>query len=202
MMLIRAVLFLFLTLPAFAQSYLPEPTVAAAQTRSAAQCLGCDGSFTKYWWPIIALANPDGSGNLAYIQIATNGDPCFGQAILAGCGITKAHPGATATATLTAPEITSLLMAATISPTFTQTGATLAHENTAFSLTVTPFTDPRGETITYTATGMPAWMSFDPVAIKFSGTVPGSTALLTLHIIGTDQSGFSASEGIGVSITP
>lgn len=201
-MLIRALIFLLLPSLAFAQNYLPETTVAAAQARSAQQCLGCDGVKTIYWWPIITLANPDGSGNLAYVQIATNGDPCFGPAILAGCGITKSHPGATATATLTAPEIASLLPVATVSPTFVQTGAQLAHENTAFGLTLAPFTDPRNETLTYTATGLAAWMTFDPVAIKITGTVPGTTSLVTLHITGTDKSGFSVTEGIGVSVTP
>ncbi|MHB8108244.1 MAG: putative Ig domain-containing protein [Candidatus Cryosericum sp.] len=190
--------------PAIAQNYFPQLTVAAAQARSAQQCttLSCDGTFTKWWWPVVVLTNPDGGGNLAYIKILSNGDPCFGPVVLAGCDITKTHPGAVATAGLTALEQSALVTQASVSPAFVQTGAQLAHENTQFSLTVAPFTDPRGETITYTATGLAAWMTFDPVAIKITGTVPGTTSLVTLHITGTDKSGFSVTEGIGVSVTP
>lgn len=52
MMRLLTLAFLLLASPAFAQSYLVEPTLAQCLTRSAQQCtaLGCDGTLTKYWW--------------------------------------------------------------------------------------------------------------------------------------------------------
>lgn len=41
------------------QTYLPQPTLAAAQARSNQQALalGCDGVLTKYWWPVQQLTD-------------------------------------------------------------------------------------------------------------------------------------------------
>lgn len=53
---------LLLAVPAVAQepgdNLLPEPTMAAAQARSAQRCqqLGCDGVRTVYWWGTLDLA--------------------------------------------------------------------------------------------------------------------------------------------------
>lgn len=50
--------------PAWAQSFLVEPSLSACQARSAAQCatLGCDGVTTVYWWSCQVLATPTASG--------------------------------------------------------------------------------------------------------------------------------------------
>lgn len=87
--MLRVVLILVLwTGTAEAQSYLPEATKSAAQTRSQQECTnrGCDGVQTVYWWDVQPLT--DGT---ATIVIAPSGD--FGGS------------------TLTAPEQASLTTA-------------------------------------------------------------------------------------------
>lgn len=212
-MLIRVLILLLLAFPAFAQNYLPMTTTTAAHTRSAQQfqvlqCLpqpDCDkAQVTKEWWPVVALAAPDGSGNQAYVVIQSNGDPCYGPVILAGCGITKSHPGAVATAGLNTAEQATLVTLATVSPTFVQTSAQLWHKGTAVQVTIAAFTDPRGETITYVGVSAQPWLSFDPVGRVWSGTVPAgqATGLINMTVIGTDQSRFSTTQTIGASIVP
>lgn len=60
--------------PAFAQSYLVQPSLAQCLTRSAQQCtaLGCDGTLTKYWWQcqVLTSAAPsaiNGGGTTALV---------------------------------------------------------------------------------------------------------------------------------------
>jgi hypothetical protein len=92
--------------------YLTFSTLAAAQTRSAAQmsalcsapCGAPDLAQTTYWWPVV----PTATG--AAVKIVP-GDACQDAVIAAGCGITKSHPGATAVTGLTPTEQTSLVTA-------------------------------------------------------------------------------------------
>ena len=41
------------------ETYLPQPTLTAAQARSNQQALalGCDGVLTQYWWPVQQLTD-------------------------------------------------------------------------------------------------------------------------------------------------
>ena len=74
--MLRAASMLFALWPslAVAQSYLVEPSLAACQARSAAQCtaLGCDGVHTVYWWTCQALTS---GGAAVVVQL---GNPWFG----------------------------------------------------------------------------------------------------------------------------
>jgi len=86
--------------------YLTFSTLAAAQTRSAAQCsaLSCDGVQTIYWWPVVPTAT---GGAVRTVP----GDPCYDAVIAAACPITKSHPGATAVTGLTPTEQSELVTA-------------------------------------------------------------------------------------------
>ena len=62
----------------------------------------------------------------------------------------------------------------------------------AWSYTAAAFTDPNGDALTYSASGLPAWMSFNAATRTFSGT-PGVTGSWTITYTATDSSGVSAS---------
>jgi hypothetical protein len=61
------------------------------------------------------------------------------------------------------------------------------------------FTDPQGETLSYTASqangeALPSWLTFNAATETFSGTAPLSTQNLSLKVTATDTSGLSALE--------
>lgn len=169
--------------------YLPFPTLAAAQARNGAYAaaLGCDGVTTKYWWPMISLAKPDANGNTAYIQVWTSGQYGYPTNLVSG-----------AATDLSAAEKSSLLTQAQVSPaTVTPSGGSFPHGQLAtYALPAGTFTDPRGETMTYTATlasgaALPAWLACNPATGTLSGTPPGA-GVLSVTVTATDQSGFSS----------
>ncbi len=72
-----------------------------------------------------------------------------------------------------------------------------------FALPSTTFTDPQGQKLTYAATlssgaALPSWLSFNTTTATFTGTVPNTTAGLSLKVTATDTSGLSASETFSV----
>ncbi|MCJ2035345.1 putative Ig domain-containing protein [Methylobacterium sp. J-068] len=84
-----------------------------------------------------------------------------------------------------------------------------AAEGTPFSLTVAAntFADVDvGDTLRYAATladgsALPAWLSFDAIAERFSGTPPvGGPASLSLKVTATDSGGLTASDTFDVAI--
>ncbi|MBN7836300.1 putative Ig domain-containing protein [Stenotrophomonas maltophilia] len=68
----------------------------------------------------------------------------------------------------------------------------------AWSYSLAPFTDANGETLTYTASNLPAWMSFNPVTRTLTGT-PSAVGSWTVTITGTDAAGASASTTVTVT---
>ena len=61
------------------------------------------------------------------------------------------------------------------------------------------FTDPQGETLTYTAklssgAALPSWLSFNAQTETFSGTAPSSSTTLSVAVTATNQAGLSTSE--------
>ena len=67
------------------------------------------------------------------------------------------------------------------------------------------FTDPLGQTLTYTATqasgqALPSWLSFKASTMTLSGTVPGGMENLSLSVTATDTSGLSGSETFQVTV--
>lgn len=61
------------------------------------------------------------------------------------------------------------------------------------------FTDPQGETLSYTATeangaALPSWLAFNAATDTFSGTAPLTTESLGLRVTATDTSGLSVLE--------
>ena len=76
----------------------------------------------------------------------------------------------------------------------------------ALVLPSTVFTDPQHQVLTYSATqaggaALPGWLSFDPAARAFSGTVPkGAAGAIAVVVTATDTAGLSASEKFTVTI--
>ena len=64
-------------------------------------------------------------------------------------------------------------------PTYIQTGRQiwLRGQSVSFTLPAGTFTDPQGETLTYTASSgldfgaLPSWLTFNPATLTFSGVV-------------------------------
>ncbi|MBD9437279.1 putative Ig domain-containing protein [Pseudoxanthomonas sp. PXM03] len=69
---------------------------------------------------------------------------------------------------------------------------------TAWSFLVPSFTDPNGDTLTYSVSGLPAWMSFNPQTQTLSGT-PGAVGSWTITVTATDTAGISASQSFTVT---
>ena len=70
-----------------------------------------------------------------------------------------------------------------------------------FSYTVPAFTDPESQTLTYTATGLPAWLSFNPVTRKLTGT-PTQATSYTINIQAIDPGSLAASTVLIIHINP
>jgi hypothetical protein len=93
-----------------------------------------------------------------------------------------------------APEVTA------------QTASQTWKQGQALNLTLAAntFTDPQGETLTYTATlasgaALPSWLNFNASTLTFTGTVPALTSGLSIKVTATDSSGLSNSETFTVS---
>ena len=188
----RFFLALFLLAPSltWAQSYLPEPTTDAANARSQAECVlqGCQG-ITDLWWSVGTFASPQNS-NQAYLIIQPSGD--YGPSPSEN-GV--AHP-------LSPSEMSALLSVAQVSPSLSaqvpdQT-ATVGQAWT-YALLAGTFTDPRGETMTYTIWQGPDWLTLSPLG-TFTGTPPAAGSW-TITVTATDQSGFSNSVTFSLTAT-
>jgi hypothetical protein len=75
----------------------------------------------------------------------------------------------------------------------------------SFTLPSATFTDPQGETLTYTATqasgaALPSWLSFNAATQTFSGTAPSGKTTLSVKVTATDSSGLSTSETFAVDV--
>lgn len=113
---------------------------------------------------------------------------------------------------LAAGDVLSIDSAGTATPTqggapvvTAQTGTQIWRMGTAvnFTLAANTFTDPQGQSLTYTATqangaALPSWLTFNPNTLSFSGTVPTYTGGLSIKVTATDTSGYSASEDFNV----
>ena len=72
--------------------------------------------------------------------------------------------------------------------------STRAAEAFSYQFAADSFTDPDGDSLTYSATGMPAWLSFTPATRTFSGTPTAAdvtTTALSITVTATDPEGAS-----------
>jgi hypothetical protein len=79
-------------------------------------------------------------------------------------------------------------------------------QNASFTLPAGTFTDPLGESLTYSATlaggqALPSWLTFNPATGTFSGTVPTAVQTLDLQVTATNTSGLAVSETFDAQIT-
>ena len=88
-----------------------------------------------------------------------------------------------------------------------QTAAQTWSQGQAVHFTLPPgtFTDPNGESLTYSATlangsALPSWLSFNAATETFSGTVPSGTQSFSLAVTATDTSGLSAKDSFAVTV--
>jgi T1SS-143 domain-containing protein len=70
-----------------------------------------------------------------------------------------------------------------------------------FQVPAGSFTDPDGDTLSYSATGLPSWLSFDAATRTFSGT-PSATAIgsTTVRVTATDAGGLSVFDEFVVTV--
>ncbi|MBA4710719.1 putative Ig domain-containing protein [Aquitalea aquatica] len=69
----------------------------------------------------------------------------------------------------------------------------------SFALPAGTFTDPQGETLSYSAklasgAALPSWLSFNAQTQTFSGTAPTANTTLALQVTATNQAGLSVAE--------
>ena len=81
----------------------------------------------------------------------------------------------------------------------------LPGQKVSLTLPTNTFTDPQGQTLTYTASqstgeALPSWLSFNATTRTFSGTAPLVAANLTRKVTATDASGMSAAETFGATV--
>ena len=74
-----------------------------------------------------------------------------------------------------------------------------------FTLATNTFSDPQGETLTYSATqvggtALPTWLKFNSATDSFTGTAPTAAGSLNLQVTATDTSGLSVSETFKATI--
>jgi hypothetical protein len=67
------------------------------------------------------------------------------------------------------------------------------------------FSDPQGETLTYTATlangqALPGWLVFNPASETFTGTAPTTAQSLSIVVKATDSSGLSATDAFTATV--
>ena len=77
----------------------------------------------------------------------------------------------------------------------------------SFMLPANTFTDPQGQSLTYTATqsggaALPGWLSFSAATHSFSGTAPITAQTLGITVRATDTSGLSVSETFLATVQP
>jgi large repetitive protein len=89
----------------------------------------------------------------------------------------------------------NVVNSAPVAPTIPNQTATAG---TAWSYTVPAFTDPNGDVLTYSASGLPAWMSFNATTRVLSGTA-GPVGSWTINITATDPSGVQANRSFTVT---
>lgn len=80
-------------------------------------------------------------------------------------------------------------------------------EGKTFSLALpaNTFTDPQGETLTYTATqengtALPNWLVFNATTDTFSGTAPSTAQTVDIKVTATDTSGLATSEDFAAAV--
>ena len=78
-------------------------------------------------------------------------------------------------------------------------------QNVNLGLPANTFTDPQGETLTYSATqvggtAFPTWLKFNGATDSFTGTAPTAAGSLNLQVTATDISGLSVSETFKATI--
>jgi hypothetical protein len=108
---------------------------------------------------------------------------------------------------LSASETFAVVTTATAPSVTAQTASQSWKFGQAVNLTLASntFSDPQGETLTYTATqangsALPTWLKFNGTTDTFSGTAPSTAASLSLKVTATDTSGLSVSETFSASV--
>jgi hypothetical protein len=115
-------------------------------------------------------------------------------------GVNTLQVTATETSGLSVSE-TFLASIVASAPVATQTPAQTwtANRPISFTLPANSFVDPQGETLTYTVTGLPTGLSFNPTTLTISGSTVTQSSF-TVKVTAKDQSGLSASDTFQAAI--
>ena len=109
---------------------------------------------------------------------------------------------ATQTSGLTALETFQAVVTAT-APTVTQIDSQTwaANRAVSFTLPANAFSDPQGETMTYTVSGLPVGLAFNATNRTISGTTVVAPATYAIKVTARDQSGLTASDTFNAVIS-
>ena len=104
-----------------------------------------------------------------------------------------------------APEVVAPVALPPVLTSRTQAQSWLGGSAVSLALPGNAFTDPQGQTLTYTATqssgqALPSWLGFNAATRTFSGTAPATAGDLGITVTATDTGGLSASERFSVHI--
>jgi hypothetical protein len=117
--------------------------------------------------------------------------------------------------TVTATDTAKLSISETFNIAVTATAPTLASQTAtqtwktgqavSFTLPANTFSDPQGETLSYSATlangqALPSWLKFNAATDSFTGTAPASAGSLALSVTATDQSGLSVKDSFTANV--
>ncbi len=115
-------------------------------------------------------------------------------------GVNTIKVTATETSGLSVSESFTATIVAS-APVATQTPAQTwtANRPISFKLPANSFVDPQGETLTYTVTGLPTGLTFNPATLTISGSSVAQSSF-SVKVTAKDQSGLSTSETFQASI--
>lgn len=76
------------------------------------------------------------------------------------------------------------------------------NSNSVFNFTVpnSIFSDPEGDTLTYSASSLPSWLSFNPTTRTFNGTAPSTLGINSVAVSVDDSNGHSVSTNFDVIV--
>ncbi|HUN41690.1 MAG TPA: putative Ig domain-containing protein [Acetobacteraceae bacterium] len=169
--------------------------------------------------PSNTFTDPQGE-NLTYTATLTNGQVLPGWLKFNNTTDTFSGTPTNAAETLnikvTAADTSGLSVSETFAATVLATPEVTAQtpnqsltEGKAFSLALpaNTFTDPQGETLTYTAKQqngqpLPSWLQFNAATDTFSGTAPSTAQTLNVQVSATDTSGLTTSEDFAAVVQP
>ena len=191
--------------PAGSGSVTPPPSGSFTLTQPTYNCqtgaitfntTGGDGTAITY--TAVGVSRPNNAGNTGTVEAGLRSDPKPLNITATQSGVTVSQVfnfAAFCAGTTSPPGANSAPVAPSVGPQSATVGQ-------AFSFVVPAFSDPNGDALTYSATGLPAnGLSFNPANRTISGT-PSMTGTVNVTVTATDPGMLSASTSFVITISP